>query len=77
MTSVSSQSSASSTISEAEGNECLTEALGTNEWFKEITVSKKAPQSSQRSLPKRQVTFEESVVIVPVPLMSDYSDELL
>ncbi len=77
MTSVSSQSSASSTISEAEGNGCHTEALGTNEWFKEIIVIEKVPRSLQRSLPKRQVRFEESVVIVPVPLTSDYSDELL
>jgi hypothetical protein len=59
MRSVSSQSSASSTISGAEGDEHPTRALGTNELFNEITAIEKAPQSLQRSLPKRQVTFEE------------------
>ena len=72
------QSSASSTI--PEGDECPTEALGTAEWFNEMTAIVKAPRSSQRSSPrastKRQVTFEESVVVVPVPLRSDYSERL-
>ena len=72
------QLSASSAISE--GDECPTEALGTAQWFNEITAIEKAPRSSQRfsprTSPKRQVTFEESVVVVPVPLRSDYSERL-
>jgi hypothetical protein len=74
----SSRLSASSTI--PEGGECPTEALETAEWFKHITAIEKAPRSSQRSSPrsskKRQVSFEESVVVVPVPLRSDYSERL-
>ncbi len=69
-----SQPSASSTI--AEGDECPTKALGTAEWFQEITAIEKAPRSSPRSLPNRQVTFEESVTVVPVPLRSDHSGRL-